>query len=117
MVKEFALYKKDGTQAKDVKELNSELNKIGVHIDFFDLFEGIDYLTISIDEQRLHDAIKPVKPSKPMGRPRQYNFDFELVKQMRSQGMTFKQIYTKLGMSKALFYMHLKEYRKSHADF
>lgn len=34
------------------------------------------------------------------------------VRQMKANGMTNKQIYTELGISKALFYLRMKEYKQ-----
>lgn len=50
---------------------------------------------------------------KKVGRPQGYTFDFEKVKQMKARGMTNKQIYEELEISKALFYFRMREYKKN----
>ena len=46
------------------------------------------------------------------GRPPGHDFDFAKVEQLKAEGKTNKQIYTELGVSKALFYLRMKEYKQ-----
>lgn len=39
--------------------------------------------------------------------------DCKIIKQMQAEGMTNKQIYEQLGITKATFYLKLKEYNQN----
>lgn len=86
-----------------IDDLNDLLNDIGVSFNVSKNNNG-QILNIFIDEKRL----KMVTDNKA-GRPVKYDFDIEKIKQMKKDGKTNKQIYEELGMSKALFYLRLKE--------
>ena len=47
------------------------------------------------------------------GRPVKHDFDYSKVEQMKADGKTNKEIYTELGISKALFYLRMKEYKNN----
>lgn len=49
-----------------------------------------------------------------MGRPVEHEIDFKAVERMQAEGMTNKQIYEKLDISKALFYKRLAEYKNNN---
>lgn len=85
-----------------VKELTKVLNgKVQFAIDKDK--ENNDIVSILVYEENLKSKA---------GRPAGYEFDYQQVKQMQDAGMTNKQIYTELGMSKSLFYLRMKEYKK-----
>ena len=88
---------------KIVKDLNNILNdKVCFSID------ADCKLNILVYEENL-------KKSKPKaGRPVLHYFDFEKVEQMKAAGKTNKEIYTELGISKALFYLRMKEYKNNN---
>lgn len=65
-------------------------------------------LIVNIDEEML----KSVKEKNArVGRPVEKEINFAWVNQMQEKGMTNKEIYERLGVSKALFYKRLKEYK------
>lgn len=47
------------------------------------------------------------------GRPKGYDFDYAKVEQMKADGKTNKEIYEELGVSKALYYLRMKEYKNN----
>ena len=65
-------------------------------------------LFIKVDEKKL----KAATDSK-CGRPVEHSIDFSEVEKMKADGMTNKDIYTKLGISKSLFYLKMKEYKNN----
>lgn len=94
--------KKDRKKAeKIVKDLNHLLDgKVQFSID-------------EIDEKcKLNILVYEEKLKSKAGRPFGHDFDYFKVQQMKANGMTNKQIYTELGISKALFYLRMKEYKK-----
>ena len=67
----------------------------------------------SIDEKgKLNILVYEEKLKSKAGRPVGHDFDYSKVQQMKANGMTNKQIYTELGISKALYYLRMKEYKK-----
>ena len=95
--------KKDRKKAeKIVKDLNKILN---------------DKVHFSIDEKgKLNILVYEEKLKSKAGRPTGHDFDYSKVEQMKADGMTNKEIYTKLGISKALFYLRMKEYKNNYLD-
>ena len=66
----------------------------------------------SIDENnKLDILVYEEKLKSKAGRPVGHDFDYSKVEQMKANGMTNKQIYTELGISKALYYLRMKEYK------
>ena len=67
----------------------------------------------SIDEKgKLNILVYEEKLKSKAGRPVRHDFDYSKVQQMKANGMTNKQIYTELGVSKALYYLRMKEYKQ-----
>ena len=67
----------------------------------------------SIDEKgKLNILVYEEKLKSKAGRPVGHDFDYSKVEQMKADGMTNKQIYTELGVSKALYYLRMKEYKQ-----
>ena len=67
----------------------------------------------SIDKEgKLNILVYEEKLKSKAGRPKGHDFDYAKVEQMKADGMTNKQIYTELGVSKALFYLRMKEYKQ-----
>lgn len=92
---------KKGQSAID--DLNNLLQNVG--ISFSVSVVGIEKkLFIQVDEKKLKAAT-----DTKVGRPVEHDIDFTKVAQMKDNGMTNKQIYTELGISKSLFYLRLKE--------
>lgn len=88
-----------------INDLNNLLNDVGVSFSVSKKDNG-QKLFISVDE----DKLEKIKKSEG-GRPVIHRFDFEEVQRMKEDGMTNKQIYEALGMSKALFYLRMKEHK------
>lgn len=66
----------------------------------------------SIDKEgKLNILVYEEKLKSKAGRPTGHDFDYSKVEQMKADGMTNKQIYTELGISKALYYLRMKEYK------
>ena len=65
--------------------------------------ENNDIISILVYEEKLKS-----KAGRPLG----HDFDFAKVEQLKAEGKTNKQIYTELGVSKALFYLRMKEYKQ-----
>ena len=91
--------KKDRKKAeKIVKDLNKILN---------------DKVHFSIDEKgKLNILVYEEKLKSKAGRPTGHDFDYYKVEQMKADGKSNKEIYTELGVSKALFYLRMKEYKQ-----
>ena len=84
-----------------VKELTKVSNgKVQFSIDKDN--ENKDIISILVYEEKLKSKA---------GRPTGHDFDYSKVEQMKADGMTNKQIYTELGISKALYYLRMKEYK------
>ena len=68
---------------------------------------------IYFDEKgKLNILVYEEKLKSKAGRPVGHDFDYFKVEQMKADGMTNKEIYTELGISKALYYLRMKEYKK-----
>ena len=65
------------------------------------------HLFITVDEKKLQSA------TYKGGRPVEHNIDFSEVEKMKADGMTNKDIYSKFGISKSLFYLKMKEYKNN----
>ena len=92
-----------------MKKDRKKANKIVA--DLNQLLKGkVDF---SIDEEdKLNILVYEEKLKSKAGRPVGHDFDYSKVQQLRADGMTNKQIYTELGISKALFYLRMKEYKQ-----
>ena len=75
------------------------------------LLDGKVQFTIE-ENGKLDILVFEEKLKSKAGRPKGHDFDYAKVEQMKADGMTNKQIYTELGISKALFYLRMKEYKK-----
>lgn len=92
---------------KTIDDLNSILSGAGVSFDVQADKTG-KRLIIEIDEE----ILKSVKEKNArVGRPIEKEINFTWVNQMQEKGLTNKEIYERLGVSKALFYKRLKEYK------
>lgn len=89
-----------------IDDLNRMLIDIGVIFDV-EVGDRGKRLVIDINESRLRIATTPKGKG---GRPLEYRIDWERVEQMQKDGMTNKQIYESLGMSKSLFYTRKREW-------
>lgn len=63
-------------------------------------------------EGKLNILAYEEKLKSKAGRPVGHDFDYSKVEQMKANGMTNKEIYTELGVSKALYYLRMKEYKQ-----
>lgn len=92
---------------KTIDDLNSMLSGAGVSFNVQADKTG-KRLIIEIDEE----ILKSVKEKNArVGRPVEKEINFAWVNQMQEKGFTNKEIYERLGVSKALFYKRLKEYK------
>lgn len=92
--------------------MNQLLEGVGIN---FDVLEG-NYdkkLIININEEILR--VFKEKNAK-VGRPVEHEIDFKAVERMQAEGMTNKQIYERLDISKALFYKRLAEYKNNNGQ-
>ena len=91
-----------------MKKDRKKANKIVA--DLNQLLKGkVDF---SIDkEDKLNILVYEEKLKSKAGRPPGHDFDYSKVQQMKADGKTNKEIYTELGVSKALFYLRMKEYK------
>ena len=90
-----------------INDLNSLLDSVGVSFSVSVVGSG-KKLFIEVDEKKL----KAATDSKG-GRPIEHSIDFSEVEKMKADGMTNKDIYTKLGILKSLFYLKMKEYKNN----
>ena len=68
----------------------------------------------SIDEKgKLNILVYEEKLKSKAGRPTGHDFDYAKVEQMKADGKSNKEIYTELGVSKALYYLRMKEYKNN----
>lgn len=87
---------------KKANKIVSDLNKLlKGKVDFW--IDKHDSLNILVYEEKLKS-----KAGRPIG----HDFDYAKVEQMKADGMTNKEIYTELGISKALYYLRMKEYKQ-----
>ena len=87
-----------------IDDLNKLLSSVGVKFNAGSVGSG-KKLFITVDEKKLQSA------TYKGGRPVEHNINFSEIEQMRVQGLTNKEIYTKLGISKSLFYLKMREYK------
>ena len=66
----------------------------------------------SIEKGKLDILVYEEKLKSKAGRPVGHDFDYSKVEQMKADGKTNKEIYTELGVSKALYYLRMKEYKQ-----
>ena len=85
-----------------VKQLNNLL-KDKVQFSIKKDKNGNDILPVTVFEEKLKSHA---------GRPKGHTFDYARVEQMKAEGKTNKEIYTELGVSRALYYLRMKEYKK-----
>ena len=92
------LQKYGGKANEIVEDLNNLLN---------------DKVQFSIDDKgKLNILVYEEKLKPKAGRPAGHDFDYQKVEQMKADGKTNKEIYTELGVSKSLFYLRMREYKK-----
>lgn len=95
---------------KTIKDLNQILKDFGVNFSVVEENTS-KKLLIEVDEEKL----KSVKENNAkVGRPVEHRIDFKAVEQMQEKGMTNRQIYEQLDISKALFYKRLAEYKNNN---
>lgn len=92
-------------QRKTVDKIIDDLNNVLKDKVNFSLDKdrnGNDLVNILVYEEKLKSKA---------GRPAGHDFDYSKVEQMKADGKTNKEIYTELGVSKALYYLRMKEYK------
>ena len=89
-----------------IDDLNSMLECVGVHFSIGKVKTG-QKIFIEVNEDKLRTAT-----NTKAGRPIKHEIDFEKVQQLKADGKTNKEIYTELGVSKALYYLRMKEYKQ-----
>lgn len=87
-----------------IDDLNKLLSNVGIKFNVATVGSG-KKLFITVDEKKLQSA------TYKGGRPVEHNINFSEIEQMRTDGMTNRQIYEKLGISKSLFYLKMREYK------
>ena len=93
-------------QKKTVDKIIDDLNNVlkdKVNFSLNKDRDGNDLVEILVYEEKLKSKA---------GRPRGNGFDYEKVQQLKAEGKKNKEIYTELGISKALYYLRMKEYKK-----
>ena len=91
-----------------IDDLNNMLECVGVSFSIGKVKTG-QKIFIEVNEDKLRTAT-----NTKAGRPIKHNFDFAEVEQMKANGMTNKQIYEKLNISKSLFYLKMREYKNNN---
>ena len=91
-----------------IDDLNNMLECVGVHFSIGKVKNG-QKIFIEVNEDKLRTAT-----NTKAGRPVTKDFDFDLVTKWKSEGMTNKQIYEKLDISKSLFYLKMREYKNNN---
>lgn len=87
-----------------IDDLNRILIDLGITFDV-EVSERGKRLVIAVNEAKLRMAIKGKG-----GRPLEHRIDWNKVEEMQKDGMTNKQIYESLGMSKSLFYTRKRQW-------
>ena len=90
-----------------IDDLNSALGNVGVTFTVEVTPTG-KRLNIDIDGEKLYQVTNP--PKGKGGRPLEHRIDWDKVEEMQKDGMTNKQIYESLGMSKSLFYTRKRQW-------
>lgn len=96
---------------KKTDVLNSMLSDLGVS--FFikkseKKFHELYVLHVLVDKDKLQEVTK-----NRYGRPPENRFKLDIVEQMKAEGMTNKQIYEKLGISKSQFYKKMQSVKNN----
>lgn len=91
-----------------IDDLNNLLKCVGVSF-CVDKVKTGQKLVIDVKEDILRSAI-----TSKAGRPVEHDIDYNTILKMQAAGETNKAIYTKLGMSKSLFYMKMREYKNNN---
>lgn len=91
-----------------IDDLNNMLECVGVHFSIGKVKTG-QKIFIEVNEDKLKTAT-----NTKAGRPIEHEIDFTEVEQMKANGMTNKQIYEKLNISKSLFYLKMREYKNNN---
>lgn len=73
-----------------------------------------DMVHFSIVDEKLNILVYEEKLKVKAGRPVEHEFDYNTILKMQEAGETNKAIYTKLGMSKSLFYLKMREYKNNN---
>ena len=92
---------------KTIDDLNDILSGAGVSFSV-QVDKTGKRLIIDVDEEKL-TSVK--EKNARVGRPIEKEINFAWVNLMQEKGLTNKEIYERLGVSKALFYKRLKEYK------
>ena len=93
-----------------IDDLNNMLECVGVHFSIGKVKNG-QKIFIEVNEDKLRTAT-----NTKAGRPVTKDFDFDLVAKWKADGMTNKQIYDKLDISKSLFYLKMREYKNNNGQ-
>lgn len=88
-----------------IDDLNRMLIDVGITFDV-EVGDRGKRLVIDVNESKLRTATTPKGKG---GRPLEHRIDWDKVEEMQKDGMTNKQIYETLGISKSLFYTRKRE--------
>lgn len=89
------------------KAVVKQLNDVIGDVVRFKIFQDKDEkykLSITVYEENL---------KAKSGRPQEHKLDFQLINAMKKSGKTNKEIYEKLGISRSLFYLRMREYKNN----
>lgn len=100
---------KKGSPAFD--DLNQLLKCVGVSFRVVKMKNGYYQVLVDVDENTLRSAT-----TSKAGRPVEHEIDYNTILKMQAAGETNKAIYTKLGMSKSLFYMKMREFKNNNGQ-
>lgn len=93
----------------DLDALNTALKNLGLNLDI--IIDRNQRKRLIIDFNK--DLLTPINGNDGiLGRHRK-QVDFDAITRMQAEGMTNKQIYEQLGITRSTFYLKMKEYRQN----
>lgn len=95
---------------KAINDLNRLLSEIGISFRVNIVNKNTKELNIYINEERLQNATNKAK----VGRKPIPDFDFDQIIRWQNEGIKNTEIIERLGVSKALFYKRMKEYKNKN---
>ena len=76
------------------------------------LYNELIHLPKDSTVRRTMEQLCIIVHKNKIGRPIKYSLDFDEIIQRKTNGETDEQIYTSLGISRSLYYLRLREYKK-----
>lgn len=90
-----------------IDDLNKLLEKVGVSFCVDKVGTG-QKIFIDVNEDKLNRAT-----TLKAGRPVEHDIDYNTILKMQQNGLSNKEIYTRLNISKSLFYLKMREYKNN----